>query len=151
VDTHGVEWKLVEYGAGAEDGATELTLRARDAENLELAQKLVGDALKKADQITYIGYMTFPDRGAFPRIIGAKGAVINDLSVETEAEIIVPRDDSTIKIYGSCSSSSYKETSCSNGIQVMKPRSLEPGRQLLGLLLVAVVVAPMIDPSVSRA
>jgi polyribonucleotide nucleotidyltransferase len=139
----------MEYGAGVEDGATELTLRARDAESLELAQKLVGDALKKADGITHIGYMTFPDRGAFPRIIGSKGAVINDLSVETEAEIIVPRDDSTIKIYGSCSSLSYMQAILTN-IQVTKPQSLEPGRRLLGLLL-AVVVATTIDPSESRA
>lgn len=94
---------MVEYGASAEDGATELTLRSRDAESLDLAQKLIRDALTKADGITHIGYMTFPDRGAFPRIIGSKGAVVNDLSVETEAEIIVPRDDSTVKIYGTCS------------------------------------------------
>ena len=102
IDPHGVEWRLLEYGAGAEDEATELTIRARDTESLELAQKLIGDALKKAEAITHVGYMTFPDRSTFPRIIGSKGAVINDLSVETESEIIVPRDDSTIKIYGLC-------------------------------------------------
>lgn len=100
IDSHGVEWKLVEYGAGVEDGVTELTLRGRDAESLESGQKIIADALSKADQITRIGYMTFPDRGAFPRVIGSKGAVINDLSAETDSEIIVPRDDTTIKIYG---------------------------------------------------
>lgn len=100
VDSHGVEWKLVPYGAGTEEGSTELTLKARDAESLELAQKVLKETLDKADAITHIGYMTFPDRGTFPRIIGNKGAVINDLSVESGAEIIVPRDDVTIKIYG---------------------------------------------------
>ncbi|KIM31115.1 hypothetical protein M408DRAFT_327405 [Serendipita vermifera MAFF 305830] len=100
VDSHGVEWRLVGYGAGVESGSTELTLRARDAEGLESGQKIINDALAKADKITHVGYMTFPDRSAFPRIIGAKGAVINDLSVETDSEIIVPRDDTTVKIYG---------------------------------------------------
>lgn len=80
-------------------------MKARDAESLELAQKFVREALEKANGITHIGYMTFPDRGAFPRIIGNKGSVIDSLSVESGAEIIVPRDDETIKIYGVLSSS----------------------------------------------
>lgn len=99
-DSHGVEWKLVPYGVGTEEGATELTLKARDEQSLELAQKVIREALEKADGITHIGYMTFPDRGAFPRIIGNKGSVIDSLSVESGAEIIVPRDDVTVKIYG---------------------------------------------------
>lgn len=102
VDSHGVEWKLLEYGAAVEEGETELTLKARDAGGLEAAEKIVKDALQKADEISHIGYMTFPDRGPFPRIIGNKGSVINDLSLETGSEIIVPKDDTTIKIYGPC-------------------------------------------------
>ncbi|CAG7854693.1 Protein SCP160 AltName: Full=Protein HX [Serendipita indica DSM 11827] len=100
VDSHGVEWKLVEYGSGVQDGATEITLKARDAESLASAQKVVDDALKKANNITHVGLMTFPDRGAFPRIIGSKGNTVNQLCLENDAEIIVPRDDSTVKIYG---------------------------------------------------
>jgi polyribonucleotide nucleotidyltransferase len=80
-------------------------MRARDAESLELAQKFIREALEKADGITHIGYMAFPDRGTFPRIIGSKGSVIDSLSMESGAEIIVPKDDVTIKIYGAFSSS----------------------------------------------
>lgn len=100
VDSHGAEWKLLEYGAGVEEGETEVTLKARDASALEEGEKIVKDALRKADGITHIGCMTFPDRGPFPRIIGNKGSVINDLCHETDSEIIVPKDDTTIKIYG---------------------------------------------------
>ncbi|KAG8835486.1 hypothetical protein FRC18_000438 [Serendipita sp. 400] len=100
LDAHGVEWKLVEYGADTEDGATELTLKARDEAALEDAQKLIEDAIKATEKITHVGLMTFPDRSAFPRVIGNKGSVINDLCMETGSEIIVPRDDTTIKIYG---------------------------------------------------
>ncbi|KAG8811519.1 hypothetical protein FRC17_002419, partial [Serendipita sp. 399] len=91
---------LVKYGADAGDGATELTLKANDAASLESAQKLVDDAIKETEKVTHVGLMTFPDRSAFPRIIGNKGSVINDLCLETGSEIIVPRDDTTIKIYG---------------------------------------------------
>jgi polyribonucleotide nucleotidyltransferase len=100
VDSHGVEWKALAYGTGAEDGATDITLKARDEESLEKAQSIIADALAKAEEITHIGYMTFPDRSAFPRIIGNKGSVINDLSLESGTEIIVPKDDTTVKIYG---------------------------------------------------
>lgn len=100
LDDHGVEWKVVEYGAGVEDGEIELTLRAKEEDSLKAAEKIIHGALKKADEITHVGFLTFPDRGAFPRIIGNKGGVINDLSIESNAEIVVPRDDTTVKIYG---------------------------------------------------
>lgn len=100
LDANGVEYKVVPYGSDLEEGNLDLVIKARDAEGLETAQKIVKEALEKADTSTHTAYLTFPDRGAFPRIIGTKGNVITELCSKTEADIYVPRDENTITIHG---------------------------------------------------
>ena len=99
-EPHGLEWRVIEYGSDVGPGNADLLLKARDAESLAIAEDLVKEAVSKANKSTKTAYMTFPDRSAFPRIIGSKGSVISELCLKTDAEINVPKDDFTITIYG---------------------------------------------------
>ena len=84
----------------AEEGEAEWTFRARDQAGLDRALKTVCDALKHAEDMTHVGFLTLPDRSMFPRIVGAKGANVARLRNESGADITVSRDDSTIVIIG---------------------------------------------------
>jgi len=59
------------------------------------------DALKSAEEATHVGFLTLPDRGAFPRIVGSKGATVARLRAETGADITVSRETNNITIIGS--------------------------------------------------
>ncbi|KAJ3555770.1 hypothetical protein NM688_g2394 [Phlebia brevispora] len=51
--------------------------------------------------MTHVGFLTLPDRSAFPRIVGAKGSNVARLRAESQADITVSREDNTIVIVGS--------------------------------------------------
>ena len=99
-ESHGIEWRVIDYGSDVEPGDAGVLLKARDAESLAIAENLVKEAVSKADSSTKTGYMTFPDRSVFPRIIGSKGSVISELCLKTDADVNVPKDDFTITIHG---------------------------------------------------
>jgi hypothetical protein len=101
-DTTAVEnqWKVVLNYQDAEEGDSEWTLRARDRGALETAEKLIKDAIEQAQKMTHIGFLTLTDRSAFPRIVGARGANVARLRVETGADITVGKDNNTIVIIG---------------------------------------------------
>lgn len=95
-----VQWVVEANYQDAEEGESVWTLKARDQEGLDKAQKLIADAVKHAEQMSHVGYLTLPDRSSFPRIVGSKGANVARLRQETGADITVSREDTTITIIG---------------------------------------------------
>lgn len=97
----GIEWQIVPNYEDAEEGDSIWTLKARDDSGLEKAKKYIADAIKQAEESSLVGFLTLPDRSAFPRIVGAKGSNVSRLRTETGADITVSREDNTITIIGS--------------------------------------------------
>jgi hypothetical protein len=95
-----IEWQVLPNYQDAEEGESEWTIKARDPAALEHAQKLIKDAIEHAQKMTHIGFLTLADRSVFPRIVGAKGANVARLRVESGADITVGREDNTIVIIG---------------------------------------------------
>jgi hypothetical protein len=95
------EWEIVANYQDAEDGDSTWTLRARDQAGLDKAENLIKEAITNAGRMSHVGFLTTPDRSAFPRIVGAKGSNVSRLRNETGADIIVSRENSTIVIIGS--------------------------------------------------
>ena len=95
-----IQWEVVENYQDAEEGDSAWTLRARDQPGLERAQKLIQNVVDHAARMTHVGFLTLPDRSAFPRIIGSKGSNVLRLRNETGADITVSRDSDTIAIIG---------------------------------------------------
>ena len=96
----GVEWQVTPNYQGAEEGSSEWILNGRDAESIEKAKALILEEIKEAEKATSIGFLTLPDRAAFPRIVGTKGANVSRLRAETGADITVGRDNNTIVLIG---------------------------------------------------
>ncbi|KAG5638880.1 hypothetical protein H0H81_009183 [Sphagnurus paluster] len=96
-----IEWEVVENYQNAEEGESVWALKARDQAGLERAQKMIEDAIKHAQDMSHVGFLTLPDRSVFPRIVGSKGANVARLRAETGADITVSREDNTIVIIGS--------------------------------------------------
>lgn len=94
------EWQVVPNYQDVEEGDSEWTLRARDQSGLDRAKKVIEEAVKKAEGMTTVGFLTMPTRGSFPRIVGAKGSNIARLHHETGADITVGRENNTIVIMG---------------------------------------------------
>jgi hypothetical protein len=95
-----VKWHIVPNYSDAPEGDSEWTLRARDQEGLDRAQKRLQEAMDQAEKMAYIGFLSGLDQSVFPRIIGTKGANISRLRDETGADINVSKDDDTITITG---------------------------------------------------
>lgn len=95
-----VEWQVISNYQNVEEGECKWTLKARDNAALERAQKMIAEAIELAEKSSLIGFLTFPDRSSFPRIVGTKGANVSRLRAETGADITVSRDNSTITIVG---------------------------------------------------
>ncbi|ESK96594.1 hypothetical protein Moror_6814 [Moniliophthora roreri MCA 2997] len=95
-----IEWQVTENYKDAEEGDSVWTLKARDQAGLERARKLTEDAVEHAKRMSFVGFLTLPDRSSFPRIVGAKGANVARLRNETGADITVGRDNNTIVIVG---------------------------------------------------
>ncbi|KAL5507527.1 hypothetical protein ACEPAH_6983 [Sanghuangporus vaninii] len=100
-DTAGVEWQVVPNYQDAEEGESVWTLKARDEAGLQKAKSYIADAIKQAEESSLVGFLTLPDRTAFPRIVGSKGANVSRLRSETGADITVSRENNTITIIGS--------------------------------------------------
>lgn len=115
----GVEWQVVPNYQDAEEGDSVWTLKARDDAGLEKAKKVIADAINQAEGSSLVGFLTLPDRSAFPRIVGecisyfrklklivlsrgagAKGANVSRLRQETGADITVSREENVITIIG---------------------------------------------------
>ncbi|KAH7913169.1 hypothetical protein BJ138DRAFT_1171481 [Hygrophoropsis aurantiaca] len=94
-------WQVIPNYQEAEDGDSEWTLKAKDDAGLERAQGLIKEAIEQAEAMSHVGYLTLPDRSAFPRIVGSKGSNVARLRNETGADITVSRENSTIVIIGS--------------------------------------------------
>lgn len=95
-----VEWEVTPNFQDVAEGDSEWTLSARNTESLDKAKTLIVEAIKEAEKSTSIGFLTLPDRSAFPRIVGTKGANVSRLRVETGADITVGRDNNTIVLIG---------------------------------------------------
>ncbi|KAI5121582.1 hypothetical protein M0805_000761 [Coniferiporia weirii] len=102
--SRGIEWQVVPYYQDAEEGDSVWTLKARDDAGMEKAKKLIAEAIQQAEGSSLVGFLTLPDRAAFPRIVGSKGANVSRLRAETGADITVSRENNTITIVGSESS-----------------------------------------------
>ncbi|KAG6866723.1 hypothetical protein C0991_011382 [Blastosporella zonata] len=96
-----VEWQVVPNYQNTEDGDSTWTLKARDQDGLERAQKQINEAIEHAERMSHAGFLTLSDRSVFPRIVGSKGANVARLRAETGADITVGREDNTIVIIGS--------------------------------------------------
>ncbi|KAH7925953.1 hypothetical protein BV22DRAFT_1064054 [Leucogyrophana mollusca] len=96
-----IQWQVTPNYQDAEDGDSEWTLKAKDNAGLERAQSLIKEAIEQAENMSHVGFLTLPDRSAFPRIVGSKGANVARLRNETGADITVSRENSTIVIIGS--------------------------------------------------
>ncbi|KAF9568060.1 hypothetical protein CPC08DRAFT_746592 [Agrocybe pediades] len=94
------EWEVAENYQDAEEGDSVWTIKARDQAGLEKAEKLIKEAIDNAARLSHVGFLTLPDRSAFPRIVGSKGANVARLRNETGADITVSRENSTIVIIG---------------------------------------------------
>lgn len=93
-------WQVVLNYQDAEEGDSEWTLKAKDAESLERAQNDIKTAIEQAEAMTHVGFLTLADRSAFPRIVGTKGSNVARLRAETGADITVSRDSNVIVIIG---------------------------------------------------
>ena len=102
----GAEWQVVPNYQGAEEGDSIWTLRARDEAGMEKAKTMIKGLIEQAQTATAVGFLTLPDRSAFPRIVGTKGANVMSLREETGADITVSREDTTITIIGQSTRSS---------------------------------------------
>jgi hypothetical protein len=98
--TSNVKWHVTTNYQSSPEGDSEWTLRARDQEGLDRAQKRLQEAIDQAAKMEHIGFLTGLDQSVFPRIIGTKGANISRLRDETGADINVSKDDDTITISG---------------------------------------------------
>ncbi|KAJ4483213.1 hypothetical protein J3R30DRAFT_3446889 [Lentinula aciculospora] len=96
-----VEWEVAPNYQNVEEGDSLWTLKARDQAGLERAEKLVHDAIEHAKGMSFVGFLTLPDRTTFPRIVGPKGANVIRVRNETGADIQVSRENNTIIIIGS--------------------------------------------------
>ncbi|EIW83125.1 hypothetical protein CONPUDRAFT_81194 [Coniophora puteana RWD-64-598 SS2] len=96
-----ITWQVGPNYQDAEEGDSQWTLKARDDGALERAQVAIQEAIQQAENMTHVGFLTLPDRSAFPRIVGAKGANVMRLRNETGADITVSRESSDIIIIGS--------------------------------------------------
>lgn len=117
-DAAGIEWQVVENYKDVEEGDSVWTLKARDEAGLQKAKDYIADAIKQAEESSLVGFLTLPDRTAFPRIIGnyefalpktqlfdvnfvgTKGANVSRLRAETGADITVSKENNTITIIG---------------------------------------------------
>ncbi|KAH7108044.1 hypothetical protein BKA62DRAFT_680818 [Auriculariales sp. MPI-PUGE-AT-0066] len=97
---NGIGWELGTNYADAEDTISTWTLKARDQAGLDKAKAAVEEALKNAEAMSHVGFLTVPDRTIFPRIIGSKGANVQRLRAESGAEITVGKDDNIITLQG---------------------------------------------------
>jgi hypothetical protein len=102
-----VQWHVSQNYQDAEEGDSEWTLKARDENGLEQAKRAIEEAIEHARTMTYVGFLTLPDRSMFPRIVGTKGANVARLRTLTGADITVSRENSTIVIIGTCAHSSH--------------------------------------------
>ena len=94
------QWQVVPNYQDAEEGEAVWTFRAPDQGALDKALELTHDAVKHAEEMSHVGFLTLPDRSAFPRIVGAKGSNVARLRAESQADITVSREDNTIVIVG---------------------------------------------------
>lgn len=94
------EWQVVSNYQNTEEGEAVWTFKAADQASLDKALELTRDALKHAEDMSHVGFLTLPDRSAFPRIVGAKGSNVARLRAESQADITVSREDNTIVIVG---------------------------------------------------
>lgn len=97
------QWQVVPNYQDAEEGEAVWTFKAQDQAALDKAVELTHEALKHAEEMSHVGFLTLPDRSAFPRIVGAKGSNVARLRAESQADITVSREDNTIVIVGTCS------------------------------------------------
>jgi transcription antitermination factor NusA-like protein len=96
-----LQWQVIPNYQDAEEGDSEWTLRSRDQEALDRAQKRVEEAIENAAKMTHVGFLTMPDNSMFPRIVGTKGSNVQRLRDETGADITLGKNDPTITIIGS--------------------------------------------------
>ena len=94
------QWQVVPNYQDAEEGEAVWTFKAPDQEALDKALQLTREAIEHAEGMTHVGFLTLPDRSVFPRIVGAKGSTVARLRAESQADITVGRQDSTIVIIG---------------------------------------------------
>ncbi|EIN11853.1 hypothetical protein PUNSTDRAFT_99129 [Punctularia strigosozonata HHB-11173 SS5] len=118
-----VKWQVVPNYQDAEEGESEWTLKARDDAALEKAKKRIADAIDQAEKMSHVGFLTMPDRSAFPRIVGSKGANVARLRDETGADITLSRENTTIVIIGSESAIEAAREA------IQKMASSRPGRR----------------------
>lgn len=98
--TPGIQWEVKPNYQDAEEGDSTWTLKARDQAGLEKARKAITDAIEQAERMSFVGFLTLPDRSMFPRIVGSKGANVSRLRHQTGADITVSRENTTIVIIG---------------------------------------------------
>ncbi|KAI0695460.1 hypothetical protein BC835DRAFT_1306012 [Cytidiella melzeri] len=96
-----VQWQVVANYQDAEDGEAVWTFKAPNQDALDKALQLTRDAIEHAKGMSHVGFLTLADRSVFPRIVGAKGSTVARLRAESQADITVSREDSTIVIVGS--------------------------------------------------
>ena len=94
------QWQVVPNYQDTEEGEAEWTFKAPDQGALDKALQLTREAIEHAEGMSHVGFLTLPDRSVFPRIVGAKGSTVARLRAESQADITVSREDSTIVIVG---------------------------------------------------
>ncbi|KAH7888537.1 hypothetical protein F5I97DRAFT_1853381 [Phlebopus sp. FC_14] len=115
-ESPGFDWRVVPNHQDAEEGDSNWTLRAKDAAGLERAQGDIQSAIEQAEAMSHVGFLTLPDRSAFPRIVGTKGSNVTRLRAETGADITVSRENNTIVIIGVFPFELYYKRWCSRTI-----------------------------------
>ena len=63
-DSREVDWQIVPNYQDAEEGDSEWTLRAKDANGIERAQDDIKAAIEQAEAMTHVGFLTLADRSA---------------------------------------------------------------------------------------
>lgn len=102
--TNDQDWQVIKRYHGSSSSTQEWTLRAATKESLVLARDMIKDAYKKAKHAKYIGFLAFPDKTKFGRIVGKNGETVQRLQAETNTTIRVPKnteEDHIIQITGS--------------------------------------------------
>lgn len=86
-------WQIIDLsaeGGDDEDGDIPWILRG-PPENVKKAQSLIQAALERAHRPSYTGFLVLPDPKVYRKVVGPRGATINEIRERTGCRIQVPK------------------------------------------------------------
>ena len=98
-----ISWEVIARYDNNTAGVCQWTVQAKSRKNLVKAQTLIKEALEEVRRARRVGFLTFPDKTKFGRIVGPRGENLAILERDTKTTIQVPHkdaEDTTVVITG---------------------------------------------------